>query len=346
MDFKKYVRSAAGYKKTPPAEKNEVVQGLARPGHVLSITGGPKSHKSFALLDLALQCASFDHGRWMGLPTKRAKVLYCNMEIEEFDMAKRISHVGEFRKCPDISDDDLRILHFRNENFNPKEFVQGIKDAAIHFGSKLIIIDPLYTLYDARTNENDAGSMLGILRSIGNMAKECDALTAFVHHFSKGDQSQKAAQDRGSGSGTLRRFPDALISITELESKSLFRQFKVEFEVRSFAPIAAVGISWDYPCFSLCKEANLNRIKKPVTKAACTDSEYLSTIKPEGSIFSEWMDACISKFQISESTFLRASRKLSSLGRVLKVENLYFNASNLPSPCTPIPTRKLPPPSP
>jgi len=46
---------------------------------------------------------------------------------------------------------------------------------------------------------------------------ELGAAVVYCHHHSKGDQGQKRASDRASGSGVFARDPDALIDMIELE---------------------------------------------------------------------------------------------------------------------------------
>lgn len=325
MDLKNILWDAADFESNPPEKSPEIIQGLAGLGEVISITGGSKSFKSFAMLDLAAQCAGLPSGSWMGRTTFQAKVLYCNFELKNYVLADRMKMIRQSKGIPPLAKGQLKVLNFRNKKVCRLEFLKIAKEIALESGSKLIIVDPLYMLYDSSSNENDAGAMTSMLQSFGCVAEECQAVLAYVHHQSKGDQSQKFAQDRGSGSGAFRRHADSLIAITEVENpRNDDRHYCVDFEVRNYPPIQPIGIQWTYPCFSLCPEANLAKIKSPTKKRSYKDSDFLALLKPEGSSYSEWFTACSVKFDVSESSFNRASKRIIASGKASKQSDRYF----------------------
>lgn len=339
--YTKYLRDVSAYKQTPPSRKSEIIEGFARAGHVLSVSGGSKSHKSFALLDLAIQSACLQRGNWMGLRTMQHTVIYANLELEESDVWDRVEAMKKKHGIENIPPGRFHLLQLRNEDINKDQFLKLIREAAAATGATIIIIDPIYVLYDENTKENDAVSMLMVLKQMGRIARDCNALVCYVHHYAKGDQSQKFAQDRGSGAGTLRRFPDALIAITELENNANTEEhYRVDFEVRSYAPIKPAGMVWEYPCFVPHDGVKLHKIKSPTKQPAHKDSEYLDELDDCGMTFTQWKTACVDKFEISEATFERSVKRMVDLGSVQKVEQgkgrlkttKYFRTAARPTP--------------
>ena len=100
-------------------------------------------------------------------------------------------------------------------------------------GYVLIVLDPMYKLY-GKGKENDASDMAQLMNSIEDVAVQTGAAVAFGAHHSKGNQSEKQAIDRISGSGVFARDPDALLDFARHEEDECFT---VEFIVRNFAPI-------------------------------------------------------------------------------------------------------------
>lgn len=78
-----------------------------------------------------------------------------------------------------------------------------------------VIIDPIYKVITG--DENAADQMAKFCNQFDRVCAELGAAVIYCHHHSKGDQGQKRASDRASGSGVFARDPDALIDMIELE---------------------------------------------------------------------------------------------------------------------------------
>jgi hypothetical protein len=64
-------------------------------------------------------------------------------------------------------------------------------------------------------------------------------------HYSKGMQGAKSSIDRTSGSGVLGRDPDAILTMTELESTE--GGYRLESVLRDFPSTVNLSLRWEYP---------------------------------------------------------------------------------------------------
>src|SRR5262249_29250884 len=116
----------------------------------------------------------------------------------------------------------------------------------------LIVIDPIYKLLllsGSRLgvrDENSAGHIALLLHEIENLASRTGAAIVYGGHVAKGDPSLKDSIDRQSGSGVWSRDPDAIITLTRLNTADCFA---VELTLRLHAPVDSFGVRWEYPRF-------------------------------------------------------------------------------------------------
>jgi len=128
-----------------------------------------------------------------------------------------------------------------------------------HFS--LVILDPIYkTLPPFRGSENDSAMITQLLNEVESITVETGAAVLFSSHFSKGNQSEKEAMDRVSGSGAWARDPDSLLMMTPHEEADCFT---VEGVLRNLAPIYPFVVKWDYPLFVRETELNPEKLKAP-----------------------------------------------------------------------------------
>ena len=111
----------------------------------------------------------------------------------------------------------------------------------------LIILDPSYKLLLGR-DENKAGDIASLMDEFEVLAVRTGAAVAFTSHYSKGNQSQKEAIDRISGSGVFGRDPDTILNFTRHEADDCFT---VEATLRNHPPIKPFVVRWEYPLFTV-----------------------------------------------------------------------------------------------
>lgn len=195
----------------PPV--SEVIVGMIGESEKMMLSGPSKAGKSFALLEL---CAAIAEGdEWMGQRCKQGHVLYVNLELKRDSRIRRLREVYRARgygkgNLGNIHSLDLRGLSAPLEQLVPKIVRQAAKHNPV-----AIIIDPIYKVMAG--DENSAGDVAAFCNQLDRLSRMLNCSVIYCHHYSKGQQGQKASMDRASGSGVFARDVDALVAMTELE---------------------------------------------------------------------------------------------------------------------------------
>jgi hypothetical protein len=198
-------KNAEAYKDPPT-----IIEGMLAQGDLALITAGSKSFKSWLALQIALCTAN-------GIPfldrkTTQTKTLVLNFELKPQSIMKRLCSIALNLQC---GHKNLYIWNLRNKPITPA-FLARLTEKIKEAGFKLIILDPLYSMYgvvDDPNVENSNPAMTALLSTIRAACEDAGAAVIIVHHHSKGDSSAKASIDRASGAGALGRFPDSVMSL-------------------------------------------------------------------------------------------------------------------------------------
>jgi RecA-family ATPase len=85
------------------------------------------------------------------------------------------------------------------------------------------------------------------LEDLTVFAMETQVAIIYVHHHSKGNQSEKKSLDRSSGAGTWSRDPDAVLDLAEHQdsikeaptytAEITARDFSLRFSIRKFVNV-------------------------------------------------------------------------------------------------------------
>jgi hypothetical protein len=230
---------AASFIAKPLPEPDQLIAGVLHKGCKLALGGSSKSFKTWTLLDLALSVAQGIP--WLNFETTAAPVLFCNFELQDWTMQKRIEAIARAKGIT-LKRGQLAILNLRGHAANYNLLLPHIRDAMkTDFG--LCILDPIYKLYGL-TDENKAGDVARLLNAIEELTVDTGAAVGFGSHYSKGNQSQKESIDRISGSGVFARDPDSLLTFTRHEDDDCFA---VEATLRAFKPVEPFVVRWQYP---------------------------------------------------------------------------------------------------
>jgi hypothetical protein len=240
-----------------------VIHYLLHRASKMLLGGNSKGRKTWALMDLALSVATGQP--WWGFNTKQGCVCYVNLELQpaffEQRMRKIIEHKGV---APERA--ALFAWHLRGYAKPMNELVGDLLTFLQQHRFTLIIIDPIYkTLPATHGAENDSAIITQLLNDVEAIAVETDAAVLFSSHFSKGDQSEKEAMDRVSGSGAWSRDPDSVLTLTPHEDLDCFT---VEATLRNLAPIKPFVVKWDYPLFARQDEADPDALRRPKGRGA------------------------------------------------------------------------------
>lgn len=258
--------------KRPPALIGGDTDGVLRAGHIMELTGGSKTGKSWLAIELA--CALARGASWLGIPCKQGRVLYLNFEIGHASLADRVSKVWcvQTLKAQDKEQGkgNLDIINMRGD----ARLAAGLEtlcaaigeavaikaaeaDAELYGYYSLIIFDPFYMCFNG--DENSAGDVKNALRNFINLAEAMGAAVLYVHHHAKGASGGKASIDRGAGSGVHGRLPDAIVDVSTLALDEAAKTdmatrygpdaqaLRASFTLREFRQHAPIDIVYSYP---------------------------------------------------------------------------------------------------
>ncbi len=296
----------------PPPKPAELIEGLFHKSTKLVLGGSSKSYKTWSLMDMSVSIAT--GADWWGLRTLPGRILYINFEIPESFFLERLAKIvhakgvelkaGQFDHWPlrGYATDIETIL---------SEFIRRISDKEY----SAIAIDPTYKLMGSR-NENDAGDIASLLNGFERIAHQTGAGVLFGAHYSKGNQAQKDAMDRISGSGVFGRDPDTILAMTEHEEKD---SYVVEPKLRNLPPMAPFVIRWAHPLFTATTELDPKRLKQGAGRPKEHDpEELLAIIENESLTSTDWFDRIAPENGISKRTFFREVKSMMRSGSIIK----------------------------
>ena len=240
-----------------------VIHYLLHQASKMLLGGNSKGRKTWALMDLALSVATGNE--WWGFHTRRGCVCYVNLELQPAFFKQRMRKISETRSLtPEPG--SFFAWHLRGYAKPMNELVKDLLVFLQQHRFTLIIIDPIYkTLPATHGAENDSAIITQLLNDVESIAVETNAAVLFSSHFSKGDQSEKEAVDRVSGSGAWARDPDSVLTMTPHEDLD---SFTVEATLRNLAPIKPFVVKWEYPLFVRQDEADPDKLKRPKGRGA------------------------------------------------------------------------------
>lgn len=207
------VETAVDYLKNLPELSDCLIEGILRKGHKMLLSGPSKAGKSFLMLELAIAIA--EGKDWLGWPCTKGRVLYVNLELDRASCYHRMAAVYEATGFEMKHAKDIDVWNLRGKAMPMTELAPRLIRRASKRKYSAVIIDPIYKVITG--DENAADQMAKFCNQFDRVCAELGAAVIYCHHHSKGDQGQKRASDRASGSGVFARDPDALIDMIELE---------------------------------------------------------------------------------------------------------------------------------
>ena len=284
-----------------PPLADELIADVLRVGHKLLISGGSKTGKSMLLIQLALAIAS--GGTWLDMPCRQGKILYVNLEIDRASFVRRIAEAMEIRGISkkDIGD-RLQVWNLRGKTMTLDRLVDKVILRSRKGEYAAVIIDPIYKVMMG--DENKAGDMSHFCNQFDKLAERgCSVL--YAHHFAKGEQKDKASIDRASGSGVFARDPDAILTVTSIESDCDDPAVRVEFTLREFGDKDPINAYYRYPVHVVDTEGKLkySGIKSAMAEKKSHDDaleEFADAIETGYDILSENGTKQVSQPQLIE----------------------------------------------
>lgn len=238
-----------------------LIEGCLRRGHKLNLSGGSKTSKTWALLQLCLAIGTGT--RWFGLRCHPGKVLYMNLELDDASCQDRIQ---ELQKATGLTMVGVDLWNLRGYCKPLSILIEEIKRRVCGAGYAAIVIDPIYKLMDG--DENSNSDMAKFMNHLDDLVRETVAAIIMASHFAKGMQGGKSAIDRTAGAGVFGRDPDAILTMTEVQSDhdlppGLGEPLQLEGTLRHFPRLPARKLFFRYPIHVMDDQGLLANAKIP-----------------------------------------------------------------------------------
>ncbi len=254
-------QSARQLIKTYTSLRQPIINGLLRQGETMNIIAPPKTGKSWLVLDLGVSVAT---GRtFLGLNTVPGRVLILDNELHPETIANRIPRVAT-AKGIDVDEfgDNIQYDLLRGNLKDIYSLEPTFLSISAGFFS-VIILDAFYRFLPKNTDENDNGSMAALYNQLDYYADHLRCAFVLIHHTSKGLQTGRAITDVGAGAGAISRAADShLILRPHSEDGAVV----LDAAPRSWSPMPATCLRFDFPLWKTAPDLDPADLKKPTPK--------------------------------------------------------------------------------
>ena len=231
------IESLSEFKANCSPEPYELLEGTIYKGCKVALAGQSKAGKSHLAMQLAHAISTGND--FLGMSTRKSKVLYLNLELPDFVVNRRYAALES--KISDNSDNPNLYISNGRGNWSGIESLDMMVDEIIEKGIGLIVVDPFYKVHDI--DEIDQASVKKVLRSFDEITDKTDATLVYIHHFNKGKASDKNNIDLLAGSGVLARDFDSFMLLKENKDGKPV----LEFILRCHPPKEPIILGEDYP---------------------------------------------------------------------------------------------------
>jgi hypothetical protein len=231
------IESLSEFKANCSPKPYELLEGTIYKGCKVALAGQSKAGKSHLAMQLAHAISTGND--FLGMSTRKSKVLYLNLELPDFVVNRRYAALES--KISDNSDNPNLYISNGRGNWSGIESLDMMVDEIIEKGIGLIVVDPFYKVHDI--DEIDQASVKKVLRSFDEITDKTDATLVYIHHFNKGKASDKHNIDLLAGSGVLARDFDSFMLLKENKDGKPV----LEFILRCHPPKEPIILGEDYP---------------------------------------------------------------------------------------------------
>lgn len=239
-----------------------LIEGIQRRGEIANIVAPPKVGKTWLSAAKSLCLAA---GRpWLGrFRTTRSKVLVVDAELHGPTFDERLPRVAMALGIePEEWEGRIDVINTRGERMDLMTLCAELRHLAPG-EYDLCVIDALYRFIPKGFDENSNSDMNTLYNEIDSVAMKLGLAFDIVHHSTKGLQSDKAVTDVGAGAGSQSRAADTHMVLRQHEADGIY---VIDAAVRSWAPLQAFCIRWDYPIWQLADEFDPADLKRPNAK--------------------------------------------------------------------------------
>lgn len=234
-----------------------VIDGIGREAEVVNIVSTSKAGKSWlmAYIMLCVITGRYIFGRFK---TSQGPCLLIDNELHRPTIVYRVSKVAEAMGLkPSDYEQHLTVWSLRG-NFRPFEDVAYDLEQFERGELKVIGWDSKYRFAKAGQDENSNSDQTQFHNRADRIAERTGALQLFVHHATKGSQSDRRVTDVGAGGGAQSRAVDSHLVLREHEEPGIA---VLEAAVRSFAPVEPIALQWDFPLWKSVDGVDPGKLK-------------------------------------------------------------------------------------
>lgn len=297
----------------------EIISGMLCRSEKMELAGGSKTYKTWNFIDMSLAVAN--GSAWLGRATKETQVVYLNLELQQPFFEQRVVDVAKARGI-DHKTKNLHILHLRGvELWDPVCWGEFLKylDGLLHlFPNPFLISDPIYKMLGGR-NENAANEVCDMMNQLEMLIQSTQGASLFGHHFSKGNQSDKDAIDRPSGSGVFQRDPDTILMMTEHTEPFCYT---VNSILRNHPPIDDFVVEWSHPLFNRRPDLDPQDIKPKQKhrgpKAKFSEDDLIKWLSDQSLRATEFQKLMEDETGMSRATFFDLLTKAEKNGSIFQ----------------------------
>jgi hypothetical protein len=218
----------------------ELIKGLLHQGSKMLISGGSKSHKTWALMDMAVSVHT-GTPLW-GLQTTQTNVLYINLELQRPFAQYRCKEISRAKNIANA--EGLRIWNLRSYSCDISKLRCLLMPEILKGDYGLIVFDPIYKVYGGR-DENSVSDIAEIMNELEQIIRHTGAALVYATHQTKGNQADKESIDRISGSGAFARDVDTGLILTTHDEEGCYT---AEAPIlRNFKPFEPFVLRWELP---------------------------------------------------------------------------------------------------
>jgi hypothetical protein len=198
-------------------------------------------------------------GAWLGRQCTQSRVLLVDNELHPETAKNRMANVVDALGMDKATFDERVRVAFVRGRMATLEDVEATLRGAGRGAFDVIALDAFYRFLNG-VDENANGEMTGVYNHLDRIAEFSGAAIINVHHSSKGDQSNKATTDVGSGAGAIARATDThLAFLRHMEEGCVV----LRGECRSSRRPMAVGLRLNPPFVTVDPSLNLEDLWTP-----------------------------------------------------------------------------------
>ncbi len=240
-----------------PQLRPSLIEGVLRVGEVGNLIAKAKVGKSWLVYHVALAVATGSK-LFEQFNCRKGKVLIIDNELHKESIANRLPKVAaDLGIRPEEYENQIDVISLRGGLLNIEQLAPILATFSPgHY--QLVILDAFYRALPEGVSENGNAEIARVYNLVDRYAEMMQASFILIHHATKGSQADKDVVDVGSGASAQARAADAHIVLRPHQDAACI---VMEAAVRSWAPLEAITLRWEYPTWRKDDNADPGALK-------------------------------------------------------------------------------------